>query len=772
METTRVTVDGSGDIGELGTWSVSENATPVAPGDPAAASGGVQFEAQADENSDFLTGDSYTLTDENYGTVSGAITRADVGILGVSATGDNLITRLSAVRTVPPALSAGHETLWETANLNQTQMVTADSAGNVYIAGPSPSQIRKYTPSGVFVTSLSVPNGQALSYDEVNNRLVYFGESFVSYIPTTLASITSTFTNSNYVLYGLPVFHGPSQRFVGTYRQLPDSGFNLGIFSFPANFGTPVTVTAPNTNAFTFGWGARLYGEQASEILHIAVPSNNALLRYINPVTGAITTSKTLEMPSYFPGADLAITNIATTSAPQAVVGTTLELYVSTAGGFVNGDATNEKSSIHRIGVYGRADGFAIIDSWRHPSETAVGTAMRPRSMSVSGDLLYVTSQNLRAYELRNERTVALSAVFQSYLDALNAGLTLDYQATEDPYIAAPGWSDSVWTKLNELCVAHNVEIGIDEGAIVVRDIGTGTLETEDFTPISRSISAEGASRFVDVQYTNATAGVGTVYDAATDGQGRTFDISPGEFKTEILQTQNYPVALQSLIRTQEVTVSGGAYFLSAADNLPVAANQLEAFGGSVTATINPDIPGAIDLNIRGPIAAIPGVPAPYRIAVSDGSTAYPALKIVGIGVFTNPEIVRLSTGADWSRVTTSDSSSALSNSFISTRAQAFDRGAWSAFKAAGPNSLVTLSVSYENSNGFGLTAGSTFRYRDAIWRVESVSFNAMSVQVTASYFTRVGDFEARWGSSTVYEVEDFWQDYSVKDTRIRPLMS
>lgn len=390
--------------------------------------------------------------------------------------------------------------------------------------------------------------------------------------------------------------------------------------------------------------------------------------------------------------------------------------------------------------------------------------------MAVSGNNLYVTSQNLRAYELRNERTVALSGVFQSYLDALNAGLTLDYQATEDPYIAAPGWSDSVWTKLNELCVARNVEIGIVGQTIVVRDIGTGTLETEDFTPISRSISMDGASRYVDIQYTNAWAGVGVVYDATKDGQGRTFEVNVRETKIEPIQTPNFPVAIQQPQRVSTFPLQPGQYYMIGSDNLPVAANQFESYGGSVSVAISTTVPGGIDVTLIGPAIEIPGVPGPYRLAISDGQNTYPAFSILGTGVLTNPQKVRMSTGANWSVVTNEVNSSALANPFIATRAQAWDRGRWAAVAAAGPNAQITFSVSFEDSNGFGLTAGSLFPAYDAIWRVQSVSFGVANVSVTATPHTTFGDAEPLWEGRTIGDYKAAWFGKKIKDSKIRPL--
>lgn len=760
-----MTVDGSGSFGELESWSVTENATPIAPGDPAAGSGGVQFSGSAEDDSDFLTGDDYTLTHEAYGTVSGAITRADLGPLQASLSGDNLITRLSAVRTVPPGGKNPGDLIKEVFTPLSSGFLFRDAVVNptnglIYVKVINGPYIFRYSAEGEylgFFGSNGSGNGQFLNsanefytgniavdpstgnvyvVDQGNNRVQWFSPT-----GTYLGKFSET--SPGKIAIADNRIYMTTRNVVGVSTQ--------AVLRFNLN-GTGRTVL--NTNALGGG-----------TFEHIAVTDNYIFVAQLDLSRWTKMTKAGVAQPwrEQTFSLDATIPLMLTGFEDRVQIG--VRLFGS------NNNVTFTRGWQYRVGH----EESELINSaviFEH-LENSTGSVLNQLPVSLEGDLISITggtnSPTVRFYSA-DSPTPKLSRLFQNYLDSLDAGLTLDYRATNDPYIAAPGWSDSVWTKLNELCVAYGVEIGIDDGTIVIRDIGVGTLDTEDVTPVSRSISGEGASRFVDVQYTNATAGVGTVYDSAKDGQGRTFEVGVRETKIEPIQTTNYPVALQQPQRVNTFPLQPGQYYLIGSDNLPIAPNQFEVYGGSVTVNVSTTVPGGIDLNLTGPLIPIPGVPGPYRLAISDGSNAYPAFSVVGTGVFANPQTIRMSTGADWSKVTSEVNGQALSNTFLATRAQAWDRGRWAAVRASGPNASVTFSLSYENSNGFGLTAGSTFEAYEAISRVDSVSFGASGFQVQASLYTTFGDVQPLWDGETIGNFASAWDGKRIKDFRIRPL--
>lgn len=766
-----MTVDGSGSFGELESWSVTQNATPIAPGDPAAGSGGVQFSGSAEDDSDFLTGDDYTLTHEAYGTVSGAITRADLGPIQASLSGDNLITRLSAVRTVPPAGIAFGAKIQDSAYTGPAgrlheHLEVNPTNNRIYGVDRTNRTIGVFEADGTYLFSWGGPgtgDSQFGSLSQQGLRLAVDPVSGNVYVPDPINNRIQIFTRAGVFLqainaagaFSLSIKNG--LLYAGTIRNAAGNAAEARVLRMTLSGVSQVNLLASDSSFI-------------SQVLYfMALSDNYILVLASNGWTRIPYTGSPEPVRAYNYGVD-----------PN---GSWLRSVRGYGSSFIVGWYSRylDPSNIIRV----REWNIGLVPDTHERWGTDLNATLRILGGPGEGGGLVGSSFStlvdgslpfLRGFGLGYERysflapTPALSELMQRYLDSLGAGLSLDYQATNDPYIAAPGWSDSVWTKLNELCVAHGVEIGIDDGTIVVRDIGVGTLNTEDATPISRNVSAEGASRFVDVQYTNATAGVGTVYDAAKDGQGRTFEVNVRETKTEPIQTTNYPVALQQPQRVNTFPLQPGQYYLIGSDNLPVAPNQFEVYGGSVTVNVSTTVPGGIDLNLTGPLIPIPGVPGPYRLAISDGSNTYPAFSVVGTGVFANPQNVRMSTGADWSKVTSEVGGQALSNTFLATRAQAWDRGRWAAVRASGPNVSITFSLSYENSNGFGLTAGSTFEAHEAVWRVDSVSFGAAGFQVQASLYTTFGDVQPLWDGETIGDFASAWDAKKIKDFRVRPL--
>lgn len=769
MDRTTFSTDGTGNQGgEIAAWTVTENATPVAPGAPAAAAGGTTVTVDADDESDLLVGDEYTLTDTEYGTVSGRITNANLGPLGVSITGDNPIGRLSAVRTVPP----GGKNPGDLVRVVPSPLVAGFSFGDaavnpvnglMYALVSNGPYVFRYSADGqhlgffggsgsgngqfsntgsVFYNStISVDpaSGNVYVLDRGNNRIQWFSPvgSYLGQL-TELNLLTLTVADNR--LYASTVFEsGVSQSSILTFNL---DGTGRSVFAGTGLLGGAVYNDLAVTDNYVFVAQANLTRWTKLSKSGVAEPWRERAFEF---------------------GAGI---------IPTAFRGSGNHIYIG-------------------IRLLGDNNGVSFVRGWQYRvghenSELSSSAVVIERSDDISGpsgnnvpvtpegDLVQFNTALadpplVRFYAAGSPRP-KLSTLFQNYLDSLNAEITLDYQATVDPLVAAPGWTDSVWTKLNELCVAYNVEIALVDDTLTVRDVGSASLNVEDMTPVSKQVSLDGASRYVDIQYSNARAGVDIMYDAAKDGSGRTFEVAVREDKTETILTANFPVALQQPERTTNINFGPGQYYLIGSDNLPIQLNQFEAYGGSVAVALTPGVPGSIDLHLIGPAIEIPGVPGPYRLAISDGSNTYPAFSVLGTGVLVNPQTVRMSTGADWEVVTNDVSGAALANPFIGTRAQAWDRGRWAAVDAAGTNMSLSFTISHEGSNGFGLTTGSLFTAYNAVWRVTSASFGIASVSVTAVNHTRFGDVQPLIDGSTIAEFFDTWGSNKVKDFRIRPL--
>lgn len=744
MDRTTFSTDGTGNQGgEIAAWAVTENATPVAPGAPAAAAGGTTVTVDADDESDLLVGDEYALTDTEYGTVSGRITNANLGPLGVSITGDNPISRLSAVRTVPPGgVQLGGSVFKDQSYIYSPSGLFTGKNDDIYSLTNSPSFVARFDSEMNYLGSLG-GNGSGdnqYSFHPSYSQGIYDFEADEIYIADTnnnrikvIDPVTLLFKRQFSVTgpSGITFYRGEVITRSGTNLvRYSKSGTYLGVFAASATLNPVGKIFTDGVYLLT-SEGSYAYSYNSSGTFIARSPQNFG--SSANPA-------------SYYSNGVMYVTR------GSGDFARTRDYWMLTV------------PEMKVIGVIGSPR--VLGGGFGQPSALAVGQNGVLYSYFEANPLV---SNN--PIELVNGPTPQppLSDIFQNYIDSLNAGLTLDYQASIDPYIAAPGWTDSVWTKLNELCVAYNVEIAMVDDVLTVRDVGSARLNVEDMTPVSKQVSLDGASRYVDIPYTNARAGVGTVYDAALDGSGRVFEVAVRETKTEILTTTNYPVALQQPQRVNTFQPGPGQYYLIASDGLPVAAGQFEDYGGSVSVSIGTD-PGTLEVRLVGPIRPIPGVDGPFRLAISDGDNVYPTFSVIGTGVFTDPKTLNLSTGADWDLVTSETSSTAAANIFIGSYAQAFDRGLWTAADAAGPNLNLTFSVSYEDSNGFGLTTGSMFETYNSIWRVTSVSFGVASVSVNAVPHTTIGDVDPLWVGETVGDFEAAWAGRKMKDFRVRPL--
>lgn len=257
-------------------------------------------------------------------------------------------------------------------------------------------------------------------------------------------------------------------------------------------------------------------------------------------------------------------------------------------------------------------------------------------------------------------------------------------------------------------------------------------------------------------------------YDAYKDNN-IIYNINVGEIQNQAIQTTNYPSQLFAPTVTDASIPTLGTYAITAAEGrVPAAA--WNASGASVTATIDHDTPGLLNLHFIGPKTLIAGFSEPYQFGIATVDTSLSAtLTILGAGVVTNPTTVALLTGAN-PATTPADATSTFDSPFITDLGTLYDAGVWAAVDAAGPVVSIKFTVATKTLKGFGLTAGSIVSYQNANWRITEVTIGFSQTQIVATGYTTMGDMDSAWSGLLMGDKDVAWQGYEFGDQLIEPL--
>lgn len=268
-----------------------------------------------------------------------------------------------------------------------------------------------------------------------------------------------------------------------------------------------------------------------------------------------------------------------------------------------------------------------------------------------------------------------------------------------------------------------------------------------------------------------AISGSGTVVTVTTkenhgltvDDQVSIYNVSPSAYNgTNLVETT--PSAKQftfSSPATGTMTKKGKVKYVT-------KSTIWEDYGGDVDVAINPDTPGLIDVTVTGPYVEIPGYKSPYRLAAVSDSTEYATLSIIGRGIKARPKTLSLKTGVSHKIVNT-EVYKTINNPFIAKLEQAYDRGIYSSIDASGPRVTISGEIPTSSIDGFGLTAGSVFEYKNSKYRVSDVSISNIGVSFNASRFVNVDEFNDRWDGKTVRYHDGIWDGFEIQDQIIIP---
>jgi len=398
----------------------------------------------------------------------------------------------------------------------------------------------------------------------------------------------------------------------------------------------------------------------------------------------------------------------------------TIELNVTGNGRF-EGDKSNviaysysEQSTPHMIGddsggvgdisvsvMDFRNDGIILYKDSITLSDSFYGSITgRIDSLTSTNGLLDITGRsrlsflNIPGIVAPGETTIR--GLFTSIFNAAN--LTTDIAfgrpISNDPIIT-PGWSGDLWVFAKQACATYGVEISLINNTIYVQPIRQRELGIENISTESYNLTDVSLAQSFDVAYYNYTEETGalvyprggwtpeaTVYQVEA-GETIIIDVPVNGYITSILQ----PVAQDFVPKNY----SGGnsVYSVSGNDNLPVSAALWRNYGGSMTAELINN--GAtIQLTVKGPgFSPL----SPYSFSVSDGSTSYSTIRLIGDGVFYDRKLLNIKTGLS-PDIAPQEVGQEVDNFFVDTLEQALDVGVKTRPLYALPRHTIDLSGS------------------------------------------------------------------------------
>lgn len=347
------------------------------------------------------------------------------------------------------------------------------------------------------------------------------------------------------------------------------------------------------------------------------------------------------------------------------------------------------------------------------------------------------------------------------------------------------GWTGNVWEHLKMLCAGVSlsaddnvgIEMVVSGNDLVFRKAKTVPL-TFSKAPVDSALEINtfeaakgvvlynynteyGADRIVQEQQQSnplfATNENVSITDSMQVEAGQKL-VKRFSINASLEEVKN-PVCV-SQITALPYTGTQGEYVVVGNDDLPIDPDQWIGQGGSLTVALTEN-PNEIEITmiappaVNMPTAADPindVTPAPYKIGIeTSGEADYPALYIVGTGVFFKKTEHTFGTGASDS-YTSQDTATTIDNPFVTNKDDLAIRGVAAAQSICGPS--ITLNQTRRSEIEFADTIGSVITHESNKYRITSLSYSADSVSMSALPCASFDDFDAIWG--TVKTFADF----------------
>lgn len=432
--------------------------------------------------------------------------------------------------------------------------------------------------------------------------------------------------------------------------------------------------------------------------------------------------------------------------------------------------------------------------------DTAAGTAtgtVRGVGTNDGEATLTVDSQLARLVVTRKAEafngTLGNAIKYYFGLVGITTGFTVDPTIASRPVIYI-GFNDSVWTFLKQVCTAEQIEIAGVGANIFVRPLRTHTVQMHQNSKTDYDIDTSNVSLTAEAYYYNHEfVSNALVYPTDLTGDAPILEVPQGETVVEIVKTNVSmtsilaPVPSTDAAQAKIIATDGGikkSFYFVHDGTKEVDPQTWTDLGGMLLVEIDPADDTQLKVTARG--AVNPTVTS-YKIAfgtVLDEETVTfgPGLVIVGSGVRTRKELVRVATGANQSFVA-EDSAPTVDNPAIRTREQAFRVAAQTATAHGGPSMTIDVSAarvhrddwdkqpgSAFNYQVLGNIAGARVNYRDTIFRIRSATVSDNGIVYSAERDTMIEDFNAVWAGASFDAFNAQWAGRTFDEFAVMPL--
>lgn len=399
-----------------------------------------------------------------------------------------------------------------------------------------------------------------------------------------------------------------------------------------------------------------------------------------------------------------------------------------------------------------------------------------------------VVSVTADSYLSKMNNTVSAPPVHGTMLDAVNTYCGLAFiepsfvgtleNDMDQVNVNIPAWTGNLWEKLKAFCASKTVnnkpiEVIYTGDGVTFKYALSSEIKIDDkSSDYSISIDSFDAARNIEIVRTFTEYGQNKViyemsnYEPGIDPADKfkasitdSMQVESGQTITKrfkinaTLESVKQPVCVETITRVPPAPYAGltGEYVVVGNDNLPIKPEQWTALGGSLIVKLT-ETPGEIELVITAPpideLERVSGGSAfaPYSIGIeSSGDGDYPALWIVGTGVFYNQETRTVSTGSGSENP--NQSAASVSNEFITTERDFWTKAALAAQKACGP--AIDVSVTAPADFNYGEGIGSYFYKDNNKFRVNTANYGISEVTMTATPFAEISDFNQVWAGKT-----------------------